>query len=617
MAVYTADFYLIICLLVIETAVLALFTVLYIRKRQAAFQALIASAFIFILYTLSTLSTLLYPQLKGIAFFQGLFAAAGLVPIIIFLEIFENGLSFNLRSSASIIFVLMIGAIKGASKLLVDDYHGELEVQVGEFFNFVAPILFILVGSIYVSTINKMKERVRFENQKKKIRKVKTGVYLTFLLPKFISGTIFTVSILPAFIWKDFDINIILGQKNIFDIIVVAIQIAGLVVMSLPIIFSQSVFFMQSRKVTQLVVINKDGIPVFEFDFEKEQDFCDETLLNEAYKSISGIMKEGEISCQQLKAMNYGELQIMLEVREDFAVLLIVDKPTLFLNKALESFADDFSNIFPKNAKLNQLRFQKLKFTAEKMIQKNFGLEQEEFEQIKQIVREGYDKVGEEYLKTRSQQDEEVKLLPDFMKRLPTGARVLDVGCGAGEPITRMLSEKFKVVGVDISRKQIETARELLPYCEFVWQDMTTLTYPGNYFDGIVSYYAIPHVPREEHKDLIDNFYRMLKKGGYALLCLGTDDEPGIVIDDFFGVKMYWSSFDAGTNVEMLKSSGFHVIWMKLIFDDVTEEQHLFILVQKPNEELLQEIRETGKANLVSAPSSTTEDEQKETTPAK
>ncbi|MHA1212276.1 MAG: class I SAM-dependent methyltransferase, partial [Candidatus Heimdallarchaeota archaeon] len=154
------------------------------------------------------------------------------------------------------------------------------------------------------------------------------------------------------------------------------------------------------------------------------------------------------------------------------------------------------------------------------------------------------------------------------------------------------LSEKFKVTGVDISKKQIDIAREMLPYCEFIWQDMTTLTFPNEYFDGIVSYYAIPHVPREEHMGLLENFYRMLKPNGIALICFGTSDEPGVVVDDFLGVKMYWSSFDAGTNIEMLKEVGYHVLWLKLIFDDVTDEQHIFILAQKLVTDFVDEIEE-------------------------
>ncbi|MHA1504006.1 MAG: class I SAM-dependent methyltransferase [Candidatus Heimdallarchaeota archaeon] len=578
------DFYFVVVLMALEVIVLGLFTFLYIKKQQIAFLALVVSALLFLLGNTISLIHMFAPNVLAITFFQGLLAAGGLIPIVIFLEMFENGVAFTPRSSLSIVFILLIGAGKGASKLLSIDFHGPLEVEVGNFFNFIAPILFILVGTFYINALNRMKDRIRFENQKSKIRKVKTGIWLTFILPKFISGSIFTISILPAFIWKDFDVNLILGQQNVFDFVVNFSQIIGLIVMSLPIIFSQSVFFMQSQKIKKLIVINKDGIPIFEFNFEYE-NISDEKLLNQAFVAISSIIGDKTVATQELRTINFGHLQIMTELREDFAVLLVVDRPTHFLNKSLETFTDEFNKILPEDINLNELRTQKLKFTAEKIIQRSFDLEEEEFEQIRMIVRQGYDKVADEYLATRSEEDEEVKLLPDFMSRLPEGSRILDAGCGAGEPITRILSEKFEVIGVDISRKQIEIAREILPQCEFVWQDMTTLTYPNDYFDGIISYYAIPHVPREEHKGLLENLHRMLRTDGLALLCFATTDDPGTVVDDFFGVKMYWSSFDAGTNVEMLKDTGFTVVWIKLIFDDVTDEQHLFVLAKKSVEE--------------------------------
>jgi hypothetical protein len=45
---------------------------------------------------------------------------------------------------------------------------------------------------------------------------------------------------------------------------------------------------------------------------------------------------------------------------------------------------------------------------------------------------------------------------------------VLDVGCGAGIPLTRMLAETFDVTGVDISTRQIELARRNVPNARFI-----------------------------------------------------------------------------------------------------------------------------------------------------
>ncbi|MEA2069717.1 MAG: methyltransferase domain-containing protein, partial [Asgard group archaeon] len=406
--------------------------------------------------------------------------------------------------------------------------------------------------------------------------------------PKFISGTFFTLNLFSVILFEGYDIEFLFSSlmSNVFESIVSSMQFIGLIIMSLPIIFSQSVFFMQSRKVSQLIVINPDGVPIFDFNFESAKNQCDANLLNESFRAISSVMETGEITCQELRSMNFGELQILTEIRNHFAVLLVVDRPTLFLNRSLEMFADDFMKIYPKHQPLEDVPIQEIKVTAEKMIQKDFGLEQEEFEQIREIVQEGYDRVADEYLAARADDTDEIRLLDDLLKRLPEDSKILDAGCGAGIPITNKLSTKHNVIGVDISRKQIEIARDLCPEAEFIWQDITTLTYPDEYFDAIVSYYTISHIPREEHKGVLENFYRMLKKEGYALLAFATTDDPGTVVDDFFGVKMYWSSFDASTNIAMLKEIGFKIAWVKLIFDSITDKQNLVVLAQKTEKEL-------------------------------
>ena len=95
----------------------------------------------------------------------------------------------------------------------------------------------------------------------------------------------------------------------------------------------------------------------------------------------------------------------------------------------------------------------------------------------KRIVASGYDKIGEWYAKQAVEwQDEDrdryTSLLVDS---LPAGAKLLDLGCGAGIPTTRTIAEHFAVIGVDISTGQIERARRNVPNARFHRGDMTEL----------------------------------------------------------------------------------------------------------------------------------------------
>jgi len=201
---------------------------------------------------------------------------------------------------------------------------------------------------------------------------------------------------------------------------------------------------------------------------------------------------------------------------------------------------------------------------------------------FKNIVKTGYNQIADQYLAQRTTDSEDVRLLNDFMDLLAPDSKVLDAGCGAGMPISKMLAEHFAITGVDFSESQIELARKNVPNATFICEDLTKLYFPEGTFDGICSYYAIIHIPRQEHKSLLMNFNLMLKTGGVALLCLGAQHLIDDIDDNYLGTKMYWSHFDSQTYVDMLKEIGFHIIWSKYVKDETCEGSgHLFVLAQK------------------------------------
>lgn len=112
---------------------------------------------------------------------------------------------------------------------------------------------------------------------------------------------------------------------------------------------------------------------------------------------------------------------------------------------------------------------------------------------------------------------------------------------------------------------------------------MTCLHFPDESFNAICSLYAVIHTPREEHRPLLQSFHRMLKPGGFLLLCMGAGDWPG-AIEEFFGAPMYWSHYDAETNLRMTEQCGFGVIRSEVVPDSLdpeTASNHLFLVAQK------------------------------------
>jgi SAM-dependent methyltransferase len=200
----------------------------------------------------------------------------------------------------------------------------------------------------------------------------------------------------------------------------------------------------------------------------------------------------------------------------------------------------------------------------------------------KDLVKAGYNRIADDYLAARTRSQEQISLLDDLASRLPENASILDAGCGAGVPVTEILSVRFNVTWVDFSEAQIELGKKNVPNAKFICQDMTQLYFPEGTFDAICSFYAIIHIPCEEHKPLFLNFHRMLKQSGLALLCLGAENLIDDIDEDFFGERMYWSHFDSDTYHQMLKETGFLILRSKIVADEMCKGSgHLFMLAQK------------------------------------
>jgi SAM-dependent methyltransferase len=198
------------------------------------------------------------------------------------------------------------------------------------------------------------------------------------------------------------------------------------------------------------------------------------------------------------------------------------------------------------------------------------------------MVRQGYDRVADRYLRMREEHGDDVRLLRDLERRLPARSRVLDVGCGAGIPIALRLSRKFQVTGVDFSPRQIALARSNVPGARFLCSDMRELHLPSASFDAICCVYAMIHVPRRSHAKILRVFARLLGPSGLLLVCMGAEDLPSQCEPDYLGAPMYWSHYDAATNLRLVRDAGFRVIWSRLVRDPTDPRaSHLFVLARR------------------------------------
>jgi SAM-dependent methyltransferase len=203
-------------------------------------------------------------------------------------------------------------------------------------------------------------------------------------------------------------------------------------------------------------------------------------------------------------------------------------------------------------------------------------------DEARRLVRDGYERIAGRYLAARPRDGADLGMLTQLVRRLRPASRVLDAGCGAGVPVAaRLLDAGHTVTGLDLAVAQLRLARRLRPAPGVVTGDLGCLPCRDAAFDGLVSFYAVIHVPRADHGAVFREFRRVLRPGGSALLCLGArdvreDHDP----DSWLGAPMFWSHFDAPTNLELLAAAGWRVVLDRLVPDPMGHGQHLFALLE-------------------------------------
>ena len=203
----------------------------------------------------------------------------------------------------------------------------------------------------------------------------------------------------------------------------------------------------------------------------------------------------------------------------------------------------------------------------------------------KQTVASGYDRLASDYLEWAQsiEVDPRGRMLAAFASELPDGACVLDLGCGAGIPSTQQLARRFRVIGVDISPAQIELARQRVPEADFVQGDFTELELPDGSIDGVAAFYAISHVPRDQHRQLFADIFAWLVPGGLFLATLGAFDTPDWT-GQWLGEEMFFSSHDAEANRRLVQAAGFEIQLEEVLVTGEPEGDvtFLWVIARKP-----------------------------------
>ena len=128
------------------------------------------------------------------------------------------------------------------------------------------------------------------------------------------------------------------------------------------------------------------------------------------------------------------------------------------------------------------------------------------------------------------------EVLDSFYSKLELEkGKLLDIGCGAGEPVARFFVDNgWTTTGVDFSEKMIELASKYVPEMKSIHAD---ICFEPNQFNAITASYSLFHVPADNHAGLFERMHQWLKPNGKVLFTYATEEYTGS--EEFNGYKKF------------------------------------------------------------------------------
>ena len=170
----------------------------------------------------------------------------------------------------------------------------------------------------------------------------------------------------------------------------------------------------------------------------------------------------------------------------------------------------------------------------------------------------GYEAIAAEFMQARS--DVGTDIVKAWAAELAPGARVLDLGCGHGDPnMPLLLSAGLQVSAIDASPSLLTALRAKFPGVETACEPAERSAFFGHRFEGVLAIGLVFLLPETTQRVLIRNVSEALRPGGRFLFSAPTQ-------------KGHWEDVLTKQRSQSLGEDGYRSILTEAGFDQIESQ---------------------------------------------
>jgi len=157
-----------------------------------------------------------------------------------------------------------------------------------------------------------------------------------------------------------------------------------------------------------------------------------------------------------------------------------------------------------------------------------------------------------------------------FAASLPSGARVLELGCGPGNVTSVFLQERpdLQICATDFSPEMVALAQLVHPSLETLVLDVRDFSEIDRTFEGIAAGFVLPYINEEDTRRFLREASRRLTSGGFLYLSTMVENstQRSGLRTNSAGDTVYMYYHPASDLLRWLADAGFTVTFQTLDF---------------------------------------------------